>query len=88
MEGLDGAGGNKAGYWGRLVQSTVSLKKKKKVHNLGSFVHGVAVPPSPIYHPAGRKGGSEETVGKYCDKECVQRAHHGEEHCPDKRPHQ
>mgnify|MGYP001856382943 CR=1 FL=1 len=62
--------------------------RKKKSAQFRLTCSWVAVSPSPIYHPAGRKGGSEETVGKYCDKECVQRAHHREERCPDKRPHQ
>lgn len=44
----------------------------KRVHNLSRLVHGVAVLPPLIYHPAGRKGGSGETVGKYCDKERAQ----------------
>lgn len=43
-----------------------------RVHNLSPLVHRLAVPPPPIYHPAGRNGGGGETEGKYCDRECAQ----------------
>lgn len=87
-QNTEGWGGGALGRANRGGWYSPQSHKKTGVHNVSPLVHGVAVPPPPIYHSAGRKGGVGRLWVNIVTESVHKRAHQGEEHCPDKRPPQ